>query len=230
MPIPESDLTSISYDRSTRIANNLSEQAQTLELARDACFALGLPDIPGTRVWMADENFNWDGKWRKESTREIKIRQRGKELKNSLLMKEMRGTEAAARERMERDEEVRRRVRAGMVGGTAEAGEADGVDEGGEQRPGLFAVGHAATSSSNVQTLGAVGTATANETSGPDESKKRKRSSRGVSNTGGVTTRPDWASSKKQEQEQLQRAMAESLKPQTQQAPAVEEEADQDVT
>lgn len=60
----------------TRIANNLPEQAQALELARDAHLAMDLPPISQTEIWMADENFSLEFKWLKDLPRKIVIRDR----------------------------------------------------------------------------------------------------------------------------------------------------------
>ena len=58
----------------TRVANNVPEQAQTLELARSACDILGVPTIPETRVWMADPDFDWYCKWLRGAPKKIMIR------------------------------------------------------------------------------------------------------------------------------------------------------------
>lgn len=67
------DLNRVQYARSTRIANNLPEQAKTLQLARDACAALQATTIPPTTVWVADSDFNWECKWLPGSYKRIKI-------------------------------------------------------------------------------------------------------------------------------------------------------------
>ncbi|KAI7232787.1 hypothetical protein KC330_g5730 [Hortaea werneckii] len=75
------DLQRSAYENMTRIPNNTPELAQALDLARDACTALGVPQIPGTRVWMADADFNWYCKWLRSTWKQIKIKDRSKKVK-----------------------------------------------------------------------------------------------------------------------------------------------------
>ncbi|TKA27578.1 hypothetical protein B0A50_04410 [Salinomyces thailandicus] len=72
------DLEDAAFANRIRIPNNTPELAQALDLARDACVALGVPPIPGTRVWMADADFDWYCKWLPSTSKEIKIADRGK--------------------------------------------------------------------------------------------------------------------------------------------------------
>ncbi|KAK5125867.1 hypothetical protein LTR08_005190 [Meristemomyces frigidus] len=69
------DLATAGYASVTRVANNLPESTQVLDLVRDACVALGVPAIPRTRVWMADADFNWGCKWLKALPKDIKNRE-----------------------------------------------------------------------------------------------------------------------------------------------------------
>ncbi|KAI6883827.1 hypothetical protein KC360_g4823 [Hortaea werneckii] len=75
------DLQKSAYENMIRIPNNTPELAQALELARDACVALELPGIPGTRVWMADPDFNWYCKWLQPLCKRIKIKDRKRTVK-----------------------------------------------------------------------------------------------------------------------------------------------------
>ncbi|RMY32133.1 hypothetical protein D0866_06818 [Hortaea werneckii] len=75
------DLRKSAYENMTRVPNNTPELAQALDLARDACIALGVPQIPGTRVWVADADFNWYCKWLRSTWKQIKIRDRSKKVK-----------------------------------------------------------------------------------------------------------------------------------------------------
>lgn len=69
------DFASLDFAGLARLANNLPEQAQSLDLARDALLALSLPDsIPPTRVWCADEDFNWYCKWLHKYPRPLRVR------------------------------------------------------------------------------------------------------------------------------------------------------------
>lgn len=84
------DLNLVEYQRSTRIANNLPEQAETLQLARDACGALQATTIPPTTVWVADPDFDWDCKWLRRSYKRIdaaKYRSKG----NGCVLKKLNG-------------------------------------------------------------------------------------------------------------------------------------------
>ncbi|EME49055.1 hypothetical protein DOTSEDRAFT_49387 [Dothistroma septosporum NZE10] len=58
-----------------RVANNIPEQTQTVELAREICQALQAGPLPPTQVWPADSRFNWHGKWLLDDAFCIKIRQ-----------------------------------------------------------------------------------------------------------------------------------------------------------
>ncbi|KAI7248101.1 hypothetical protein KC343_g6513 [Hortaea werneckii] len=75
------DLRKSAYENMIRIPNNTPELAQALELARDACVALGMPQIPGTRVWIADPDFDYYCKWLRSTWKQIKIRDRSKKIK-----------------------------------------------------------------------------------------------------------------------------------------------------
>ncbi|KAI7498996.1 hypothetical protein KC367_g4851 [Hortaea werneckii] len=75
------DLRRSAYENMIRIPNNTPELAQALELAGDACIALGMPKFPGPRVWMADPHFNWYCKWLRSTWKQIKIRDRSKKVK-----------------------------------------------------------------------------------------------------------------------------------------------------
>ncbi|RMZ03751.1 hypothetical protein D0862_05545 [Hortaea werneckii] len=75
------ELRTSAYENMIRIPNNTPELAQALNLARDACIAVDLPQIPGTRVWMADPDFNWYSKWLRSTSKQIKIRDRSKKIK-----------------------------------------------------------------------------------------------------------------------------------------------------
>ncbi|KAI6907599.1 hypothetical protein KC318_g4792 [Hortaea werneckii] len=66
------DLRRSAYGNMIRIPNNTPELAQALDLARDACIALGVPQIPGTRVWMADTDFDWYCQWLRPVWKRIK--------------------------------------------------------------------------------------------------------------------------------------------------------------
>ncbi|RMX87584.1 hypothetical protein D0869_02261 [Hortaea werneckii] len=74
------DLRRSAYENMIRIPNNTLELAQALELARDACTALELPQIPGTRVWTADSDFDWYCKWLQPAWKRIKIRARSRKV------------------------------------------------------------------------------------------------------------------------------------------------------
>lgn len=60
----------------TRVPNNIPEQMQTVELAREVCQALHAGPLPQTKVWLADSRFNWRGKWLWTDAFCIKIRQK----------------------------------------------------------------------------------------------------------------------------------------------------------
>ncbi|KAI7385126.1 hypothetical protein KC336_g18039 [Hortaea werneckii] len=75
------DLQKSAYENMIRIPNNTPELAQALELARDACVALGVPQFPGTRVWISDPDFDWYCKWLRSTWKQIKIRDRSKRVK-----------------------------------------------------------------------------------------------------------------------------------------------------
>jgi hypothetical protein len=83
---------------STRIANNLPEVAQSLELARDAATALGLDIRPvaPSRVWMADIDFDWYCKWTREEEKKIKIADRGAKKKESVVTRLLEGGQDVA--------------------------------------------------------------------------------------------------------------------------------------
>lgn len=84
------DMNHVEYHRSTRIANNLPEQAESLQLARDACGALQATAIPPTTVWVADPDFDWNCKWLRGSYKRIKAakyRSKG----NGCVLKKLNG-------------------------------------------------------------------------------------------------------------------------------------------
>ncbi|RMZ16734.1 hypothetical protein D0860_00878 [Hortaea werneckii] len=73
------DLRRSAYENMIRIPNNTPELAQALELARDACIALGMPQIPDTRYC----------KWLQPVWKRIKIRDRKKKVKLPAQNKEL---------------------------------------------------------------------------------------------------------------------------------------------
>ncbi|KAI7280838.1 hypothetical protein KC345_g4519 [Hortaea werneckii] len=75
------DLRRSAYENMIRIPNNTPELAQALDLARDACVALAMPQIPDTRIWMAEPVFDWFCKWLQPVWKRIKIRDRKKKVK-----------------------------------------------------------------------------------------------------------------------------------------------------
>ncbi|GAB7360040.1 hypothetical protein MBLNU230_g7562t1 [Neophaeotheca triangularis] len=67
------DIIDCGYERRSRVANNLPEIMQALDLARTASAALGGPAIPPTTVWMADPDYDWYGRWQQSVPKKIKM-------------------------------------------------------------------------------------------------------------------------------------------------------------
>ncbi|KAK4506757.1 hypothetical protein PRZ48_000490 [Zasmidium cellare] len=67
------DIASCGYEKTTKIANNLPEVMETVHLARDACIALEIPEIPAIPVWLADPDFDFNGQWVHEFPKEVEI-------------------------------------------------------------------------------------------------------------------------------------------------------------
>ena len=106
-----------------RVANNLPEVAQMLDLAREAFAIHGVQDaVPPTRVWMADPNFDWYCKWLSSGTKKIQIKDSRGTKRHKGLLKSLDGPSDNRAET-----EVTTKVRSNSEAEVAHSQEADAL-------------------------------------------------------------------------------------------------------